>query len=200
MVNDVRIVGRFVARLRGEFVQAVAWHAVEAWKWVDDVGGRLQRNAQLDREHDLARDLARARSDQHRADQHPVLAVADEFECALVEVVDGAPCGLGRVSGGDNDVEAFRARGSLRQSHRRDFRIGECHARDGRVIGSSVHAPHELFAFNVDSTQVRELSFTSKEPRFRCFHRGGGPAVIEIARHRSHAFGNLGEVNSPFDA
>jgi hypothetical protein len=61
-------------------------------------------------------------------------------------------------------------------------------------------ACYELLASNVDSAQIRELSFTSKEPRSRCFHRGGGPAVIEIARHRSHAFGNLREVNSPFDA
>jgi hypothetical protein len=61
-------------------------------------------------------------------------------------------------------------------------------------------ARYELLASNVDSAHVRELSFTSKEPRSGCFHRGAGPAVIEIARHRSHAFGNLGEVNSPFDA
>jgi hypothetical protein len=61
-------------------------------------------------------------------------------------------------------------------------------------------ACYELLASNVDSAQIRELSFTSKEPRSRCFHRGGGPAVIEIARHRPHAFGDLGEVDSPFDA
>src|SRR5829696_2242563 len=72
--------GALLPRLRGEFVQAFSEYAVEGWKRVDDVGERLQRNAQLDREHELAHDLARARSDQHRADQHPVLAVADEFE------------------------------------------------------------------------------------------------------------------------
>ena len=58
----------------------------------------------------------------------------------------------------------------------------------------------ELLASDVDSAQVRQLAFTSKEPRSRCFHRRGGPAVIEIARHRPHAFGDLGEVDSPFDA
>ena len=55
--------------------------------------------------------------------------------------MDGARAVCGRISAGDNDVNAFRARGSLRQSYGRDFRISECHARDGRVIGSSVHAP-----------------------------------------------------------
>ena len=36
VVNDVRIVGRFVARLRGEFVQASPEYAVEGWERVDD--------------------------------------------------------------------------------------------------------------------------------------------------------------------
>src|SRR5215211_1576289 len=107
--------GALQRRLRGEFAQASAEYAVEGWKWVDDVGERLQRNAQLDREHQLAHDLARTGSDQHRADQHPALAVADEFERAPVEVMDGAPCSLGRIGAGDNDVDAVRARGSLRQ-------------------------------------------------------------------------------------
>ena len=54
--------------------------------------------------------------------------------------MDVASCGLGRISGGDDDVDAFRPRGSFRHPDRRDFRISECHARDGRVIGLSVDA------------------------------------------------------------
>src|SRR3954453_13397912 len=62
--------GALQRRFRGEFVKASAEYAVERWKWVDDVGERLQRNAQLDREHELAHDLARTRSDH--GNQQPV--------------------------------------------------------------------------------------------------------------------------------
>ena len=79
--------------------------------------------------------------DQRRADQHAALAVADQLERAAVKVVDVAARGLGRIGAGDDDVDASRARGSLRQPDRRDFRIGERHARDRRVIGPRVHAP-----------------------------------------------------------
>ena len=96
---------------------------------------------QFDREHQLAHDLARTRSDQRRADQHPALAVADQLERAPVEVVDVAARGLGRIGAGDDDVDASRARGGFRQPDRRDFRIGERHARDRCVIGPRVHAP-----------------------------------------------------------
>jgi hypothetical protein len=41
--------GALQRRLGGEFLQASPEYAVEGWKWVDDVGERLQRNAQLDR-------------------------------------------------------------------------------------------------------------------------------------------------------
>ena len=95
-----------VRDLRGELVQAFPEHPVEGWERVDDVGERLQRSAQLDRQHELAHDLARTRSDQRRADQHPALAVADQLERAAVKVVDVAARGLGRIGGGDDDVDA----------------------------------------------------------------------------------------------
>src|SRR5918998_1429723 len=101
--------------LGGEFLQASSEYAVERWKWMDDVGEHPQRNAQLDREHELAHDLARTWSNQQRADQHPALAVADQFERAAVEVMDGPPRGLARIGAGNDDVDASRARRSLRQ-------------------------------------------------------------------------------------
>ena len=54
---------------------------------MNDVGERLQRRPQLDREHELAHDLAGARSDQRRADEHAALAVGDQLHRAAVEVV-----------------------------------------------------------------------------------------------------------------
>ena len=85
-------------------------------------------------------DLARTRSDKSRADQHAALAVANQLERATMKVMDGAACGLGRIGAGDDDVDTSRARGRLRQSHRSDFRIGECHAGDRRVIGPRMEA------------------------------------------------------------
>ena len=104
---------------------------------MNDVGERLQRSAQLDRQHELADDLAGARRDQRRADQHPALAVGDQLERAAVKVVDVAARGLRRVGGRDDDVDAARARGGLRQADRRDFGIGERHAGHRRVIGAA---------------------------------------------------------------
>ena len=122
-------------------LQAFAQHPVEGRERVDDVGERVQRRAQLDREHEFAQDLAGTRRDQRRADQHAALAVGDQLERAAVKVMDVAARGLGRIGGGDDDVDAFRARRSLRQPDRSDFGIGECHARDRGVIGPRVHAP-----------------------------------------------------------
>jgi len=53
VMSGISIAPRFAAPLRGELVQAVPKHLVEAWEWVDDVGERLQRSAQLDRQHEL---------------------------------------------------------------------------------------------------------------------------------------------------
>src|SRR5215203_3959832 len=119
-----RSCGALQRRLRGEFARASAEYAVEGWKGVDDVGERLQWDAQLDREHELADDLARTRTDQHRAYQHAARTVANQFECPLVEVMDRAPRRLARIGAGDDDIEASGACGSLRQPDGRDFQIG----------------------------------------------------------------------------
>ena len=86
MVSGSR--GALQRHLRCEFLQAFPKHPIKGWKRVDDVGERLQRRAQLDRQHELAQDLARTRSDQRRADQHPALAVADQLQRAAVKVVE----------------------------------------------------------------------------------------------------------------
>ena len=52
----------------------------------------------------------------------------------------------------------------------------------------------------VDRAQVRQSSFASKEPGPGRLHRGGRPAVVEVACHPQHAFGDLGEVDGPFHA
>jgi hypothetical protein len=71
--------------LRSELGQAFPTHPVEGWERVDDVGERRKRRAPLDRQHELSRDLARTRSDQGCANQHPALAVADQLERAAVK-------------------------------------------------------------------------------------------------------------------
>ena len=98
---------------------------------MNDVGERLQRDALLDREHELADDLARTRGDQGGADQHAAFAVGDQLERAAVEVVDVASRGLGRIGAGNGHVDASRARGRLGEPDRCDLRIGKCHARHG---------------------------------------------------------------------
>src|ERR1700730_15247811 len=67
----------FARDFRGELLQGLPKHPVERRKGMDDMGERLQERAQLDREHELADDLAGARCDQRRADQHPALTVGD---------------------------------------------------------------------------------------------------------------------------
>jgi len=47
--------------------------------WIT-VGERLQRSTELDGQHEFAHDLGRTRSDQRRADQHPLRAVADQLD------------------------------------------------------------------------------------------------------------------------
>src|SRR5690348_1109476 len=66
--------------LPGQCLQGFAEHPVEGRERMDDVDQRRQRNAQLDREHQLADDLAGTRGDEGRADQHAALAIADEFQ------------------------------------------------------------------------------------------------------------------------
>src|SRR5262249_33768971 len=105
-------------RFRGEFGEACSKHAIEGGGSVDGVGERLHRRAELDREHELAQDLARTRRDQCRADQRPALAVADQLERAAVKVMDVASCRLGRVGAGDDDIDASLTCASLRQSDR----------------------------------------------------------------------------------
>lgn len=62
-----------------------------------DVGERLQRRPQLDREHKLAHDLAGTRRDQCRADEHAATAVGYQLHRAPVKVVNVASCGLIRI-------------------------------------------------------------------------------------------------------
>ena len=102
---------------------------------------RRQRRAQLDRQHEFPEDLARTRSDERCADQHAALAVGDQLDRATTKVVDVTARGLGRIGGGDDDVDASRARGGFRQPDRRDFWIGECHSRDSQVIRPRIRAP-----------------------------------------------------------
>ena len=61
---------------------------------------------QLDRQHELAHDLARARRDQGRAYQHAALAVGDQLERAPVKVMDVAARGLRRIGAGDDHLDA----------------------------------------------------------------------------------------------
>src|SRR4051794_39340157 len=93
-------------RLLGELRQAFAEHPIEGGERVNDVGERLQRRGQLDRQHELAQNLAGARRHERCADQHAALAVANQFERAAVKVMDVAARGLRRIRAGDNDVEA----------------------------------------------------------------------------------------------
>jgi hypothetical protein len=129
------------SRFRGELFDRCAKHPVEGWERMNDVRERLQRCLQLDREHELAHDLAGTRSDQGRADEHAALAVGDQLQRPSVEVMNMASRGLGRIGADDNDVDAFGARGSLRQPDRRDFRIGIGHARHGGVVGRTHRVP-----------------------------------------------------------
>src|SRR5207248_4242526 len=92
--------------LRSELAQAFPEHPIEGREWMDDVGERLQRSAQLDRQYELAQDLAGTRSDQGRADQDSALAIADQLERAAVKVMDVPSRGLSRVCFGDDDLDA----------------------------------------------------------------------------------------------
>src|SRR5919112_606011 len=60
--------------------------------------------------------ISPARRDQCRADEHATQAVGHQLHRAPVEVVNVASCGLSRVGSGNDDVDAFRERGGLRQS------------------------------------------------------------------------------------
>ena len=67
--------------------------------------------AKFDRQHEFPKDLARARSDERRADQHAAPAVGDQFDRAPVKVVDVATDRLCRIGAGDGDVDVLRASG-----------------------------------------------------------------------------------------
>ena len=68
---------------------------------MNDIGESLQRCPELDREHELADDLACARSDQRRADQHPALSIGDKLERATVKVMNVAARALGHFHEAD---------------------------------------------------------------------------------------------------
>src|SRR4051812_39758669 len=84
----------FERGFRCELIQTLAEHSIERGKRMDDIGEGLQWCPQFDREYQLAHDLARARRDECRADQHAAFAIADEFERSPMEVVDVAARGL----------------------------------------------------------------------------------------------------------
>ena len=67
------------ARFTRELGQAFAKHATEGGKGVNDIGERRKGNAQLDCQHQLSDDLARAWRDESRADQHAASTVGDEL-------------------------------------------------------------------------------------------------------------------------
>src|SRR4030095_6506516 len=95
-----------LARPGGELLEDLAKHAIERGKRVDDVGEQRQRGGELDRQHELAEDLAGARRDQRRADERAAPAIADELDRAAMKIVDVAAGGLGRIRRGDDDVDA----------------------------------------------------------------------------------------------
>ena len=111
------------SRFRGELVEACAKHAVEGREGMNDVGERLQWRSQLDRELELAHDLARTWSDQGRADQHSVAAVGNQLQHTAAEVVDVASRRLAGIGRGDDDINAARARGYSPASIRRRARL-----------------------------------------------------------------------------
>src|SRR5215218_7213779 len=84
-------------------------HAVEGWKWVNDIGEGRKRDPRFDREDELADDLARPWRDQRRADQHTTFAVAHELQRAAVKVMDGASRRVSRIDAGDDHVDSVRA-------------------------------------------------------------------------------------------
>src|SRR2546423_410753 len=100
--------------LRGESLEDLSKHAVERGKRVDDVGKRLERSRELYSQHELAKDLAGTWRDERRTNQHAALAVGDQLHRAAVKVVGVAARGLRGIGGGDRDVDALGARGSLR--------------------------------------------------------------------------------------
>ena len=78
---------------------------------------------------------------------------------------------------------------------------GDRRDRRGAAVGDHDGATRdELLASNRDRAQVRQSSFASKEPGAGRLHRGSRPAVVEVACHPQHAFGDLGKVDRPVDA
>src|SRR5262245_55355153 len=71
-----------------ELGQTLPEDAVKSWERVDHVGKDTQRRARPNCQYELANDLARTRSDERGADQHLALAIGDQFQRALVKVVD----------------------------------------------------------------------------------------------------------------
>jgi hypothetical protein len=84
------------SRFRGELFEACAKHPVESWERMNDVGERLQRRPQLDSEHELSHDLARARSDE---------ALRDYLTMLVPEV--GEPTEARDVAGSENAGPRF---------------------------------------------------------------------------------------------
>ena len=64
---------------------------------MNDIGKCVQRRSELDRQHQLAEDLARSRRDERCADQDAAVAIGNELECAPVKIVDVATHALGRI-------------------------------------------------------------------------------------------------------
>src|SRR4029078_12597803 len=92
--------------LRGELFEGCAKDAVEGRERMDHVGERVQRGAQLDREHELSHDLACTGRDHCRPAQYPARAIGDQLDRAPMKVVDVAPRGFGWILPCDDHVDA----------------------------------------------------------------------------------------------
>ena len=78
---------------------------------------------------------------------------------------------------------------------------GDGRDRRGAAVGDHHGAARdELLASDRDRAQVRQCPFASKEPGPGRLHRGGRPAVVEVACHPQHACRDLGKVDGPFHA
>ena len=114
--GDIKIAPCCAAPRSRRATRGCAQYTVECRERVDDVGERRQWSAQLDRQYQLTQNFARTRGHQRRANQHTACAIADQFDRAAVKVVDVASRRLARMIGGDDDVDAYPARGRLGQS------------------------------------------------------------------------------------
>src|SRR6267378_4293330 len=128
------------ADFRSELSKSGAQHAVEGRERVDHVGELAQWRTQLQGDHELAEDLARARGDQGRPDEHSTLLVGDQLQRAAVKIVDVTPRGLRGVHRDHGHIDAMPSRRLFRPAHRCNLRVGVGDARHRRVVRARVPA------------------------------------------------------------